>query len=31
MPTAPPATVEGMCVQTARGIRTDDGTLTLWG
>jgi hypothetical protein len=31
MPDAPPATVEDMFVQTASGIRTDDGTMTLLG
>jgi hypothetical protein len=31
MPDAPPATVEDMFVQTASGVRTDDGTMTLLG
>jgi hypothetical protein len=31
MPATPPATVEDMFVQTASGIRTDDGTMTLLG
>ncbi len=31
MPDAPPATVEDMFVQTASGIRTDNGTMTLLG
>ena len=31
MPTAPPATVEDMFVQTASGVRTDDGSMTLLG
>src|ERR1700751_2109039 len=31
MPEPPPATVEDMFVQTASGIRTDDGTMTLVG
>src|SRR6516165_11696501 len=31
MSTTPPATVEDMFVQTARGVRTDDGTMTLLG
>jgi hypothetical protein len=31
MPDAPPATVEDMFVQTASGIRTDDGAMTLLG
>ena len=31
MTDAPPATVEDMFVQTASGVRTDDGTMTLLG
>ena len=31
MTTTPPATVEDMFVQTAGGVRTDDGTMTLLG
>ena len=31
MSTTPPATVEDMFVQTASGVRTDDGTMTLLG
>jgi len=31
MPSAPPATVEDMFVQTASGVRTDDETMTLLG
>ena len=31
MSVAPPAIVEDMFVQTARGVRTDDGTMTLLG
>ena len=31
MPDAPPTTVEEMFVQTASGIRTDDGSMTLLG
>jgi len=31
MPTAPPATVADMFVQTASGVRTDDGTMTSLG
>ena len=31
MTAAPPATVEDMFVQTARGVRTDDGAMTLLG
>jgi hypothetical protein len=31
MPAAPPATVEDMFVQTARGVRIDDGAMTLLG